>query len=80
MGAVNYDPRGVVSLLPQAPSTKPSRHAAPPQEGHHTREQASPEKPEVHPEQEPNGAAQQNNMAYLDSDMTDIILKTIRDK
>ena len=51
-----------VVLLSLAPKTSPSKHAALHQEGPHTREQASPEKPEVHPEHEPHRAEQQSNM------------------
>ena len=59
MEAVSPD---FVVLLSLAPKTSPSKHAALHQEGPHTREQASPEKPEVHPEHEPHEAEQQSNM------------------
>ena len=45
-----------------APVTNSRMPAARHQEGPHTREQASPEGPGVHPEQEPHRAEQQNNM------------------
>ena len=59
--AISYDLRCGV-LLPPVPSTNLDKHAAPHQEGPHTRGPASPEKPEVHPEQELHRAEQHNNM------------------
>ena len=65
-----------VLVQPQSRATS-SKHAEQLQDVPHTREPASKEKPEVHPEEELHRAAQQKNMDFLDFDMTDNFLKTI---
>ena len=55
---------GACHCVPPAPRTNLSKHAALHLEDPNTREPVSPDKQEDHPEQEPHGADQQNNMIY----------------